>query len=95
LVSKGASLNEKCLNYRFTALYYAINDNRNVIINALINSGANIMAKDKDGNNPLHFASMQGNESVVLKLIAMGAKIDADVNQGVTPIFFGELLWPK
>lgn len=45
------------------------------------------MAKDKDGNTPLHFASMQGNESVVHKFIAMGAKINAKDNQGVTPCF--------
>jgi len=87
LISKGASLDQKCLNYSFTALHCAINENQNTIINTLINSGANIMAKDKDGNTPLHFASMMGNDSVVHKLLSKGANVNAMDNQGVTPIF--------
>jgi ankyrin repeat protein len=45
------------------------------------------MAKDKDGNTPLHFASMMGNDSVVHKLLSKGANVNAMDNQGVTPIF--------
>ena len=87
LIRNGARLDQKCLNYSFTALHCAINENQNLIINNLINSGANIMAMDKDGNTPLHFASMMGNDSVVYKLLALGANVNAMDGQGVTPLF--------
>ena len=93
LINRGASIDQKCLNYSFTALHCSINENQNTVINALINGGANIMAKDKDGNTPLHFAAMMGNDAVVHKLLGLGANINAADSQGITPIFFSELLW--
>ena len=87
LINRGASIDQKCLNYSFTALHCSINENQNAVINALINGGANIMAKDKDGNTPLHFAAMMGNDAVVHKLLGLGANINAADSQGITPIF--------
>jgi ankyrin repeat protein len=87
LIDKGVRVEAKCLNYEFTALHCAINENQIPVFNVLILKGSNFMARDKDGNTPLHFASMIGNVSIVRKLLDMGANVNATDRQGVTPIF--------
>ena len=73
--------------FYFSFAYIIDKKNSAFLINSLINNGANLMAKDKDGNTPLHFASMMGNDLIVHKLISKGVNVNATDNQGVTPIF--------
>ena len=51
----------------------------------LIHFGAEIEAKDKDGDTPLHYAAVD-NVDVVKYLIDVGAQIDAKNNFGQTPL---------
>jgi ankyrin repeat protein len=48
--------------------------------------GANIEAKDNEGNTPLHFASLGGHVAIVKALMNAGANILTADNQGVLPI---------
>jgi ankyrin repeat protein len=49
-------------------------------------TGANIEAKDNEGNTPLHLAGLRGHLPVVKALLAVGADILAVNNQGELPI---------
>ena len=86
LIEMGAILDARCLNYKFTALHCAINENQNAVMELLINKGADFMARDKDGNTPLHYASMHGNDMAVQKLLKIGANVNAKDFKGITPI---------
>jgi hypothetical protein len=52
----------------------------------LINSGADLEARNNNGNTPLHLAARSGDEEVVELLIQMEADIDAKDNDGNTPL---------
>lgn len=58
------------------------------IIKLLINAGANVNAKDKNGNTPLMFASIIKNSEIVNLLIKAGANVN-DVNEsGTTALIY-------
>jgi ankyrin repeat protein len=50
--------------------------------------GANIEAKDCDGNTPLHFASQRGHLAILKALLSGGADILAANNRGRLPIHY-------
>ncbi len=55
-------------------------------VQGLINRGANVNAKDKDGKTPLHYASRSDHHLGMVKyLISKGADIDVKDNSGRTP----------
>jgi ankyrin repeat protein len=51
----------------------------------LIDKGANVNAKSRDGFTPLHVAAMRGNLPVVELLLESGADPNAIVQYGKTP----------
>ena len=65
-----------------------------VIIEELVKNGADVKAKDNNGNTPLHWAVMdrvewhsdKGNVDVIWKLIRLGADPNAKNNEGDTPL---------
>ena len=52
----------------------------------LINAGADINAKNKDGSTPLHVAAEKKNKDIVELLILRHADINAKNNNGWTPL---------
>ncbi|WP_265018042.1 ankyrin repeat domain-containing protein [Wolbachia endosymbiont (group A) of Coremacera marginata] len=55
-------------------------------VQSLINRGANVNAKDKDGKTPLHYASRSDHHLGMVKyLISKGADIDVKDNSSRTP----------
>jgi len=52
---------------------------------ALIEAGANIEARDEDGETPLHSAARRGNHAVMQALIKAGADPAARDEDGRTP----------
>ena len=60
--------------------------NDNELIKELIKQGANVNAKDLDGNTPLHFASCHNNPEIIKLLIEKGAKVNAKSNNKNTPL---------
>lgn len=47
--------------------------------------GANVNAKDKDGDTPVHDAALRGHKDIVELLLAEGADANARDNSGQTP----------
>ncbi|WMT84150.1 ankyrin repeat domain-containing protein [Wolbachia endosymbiont of Listronotus oregonensis] len=75
---KQAQLNEQLLA--------AVKDSDFNEVQGLVNRGANVNAKDKDGKTPLHYASQSYHRLGMVKyLISKGAGIDVKDNSGGTP----------
>ena len=60
--------------------------NNFIILNLLINCGANIDCQDIDNNTPLHFSSRMGYEKLVEYLLKIKARSDLKNIQGETPL---------
>ncbi|KAI5783318.1 hypothetical protein FPQ18DRAFT_111991 [Pyronema domesticum] len=56
------------------------------ITRLLIDNGADVSATDKDGQTPLHLASIYGYEGVAKLLIDKGADVSATSEDGQTPL---------
>ena len=56
-----------------TPLHYAARGHKNVA-ELLLDNGADVNAKDKHGNTPLHKATLRGNKDIVELLRKHGAK---------------------
>lgn len=54
----------------------------------LIADGANVHAKDNEGETPLHYATGNGHAAVVKALLASGANVHATNNYGGTPLHY-------
>ncbi len=52
----------------------------------LIQAGAEVKIKDKDGRSPLHWAALYGNLPVLSMLLASGAETDATDLSGKTSL---------
>jgi ankyrin repeat protein len=65
-----------------TALMIACMNCNNKIIDFLTTSGANVDISDDRGDTPLIISSMRNNVSGVKRLIAAGADINAENNNG-------------
>lgn len=59
---------------------------RSVMIRLLLDKNADINAKDKGGNTPLHLAAYFGADDVVKLLIERGANLDIENNSRKKPI---------
>ena len=66
-----------------TPLHKAVEEGNLESIRALIEAGADVHAKDEDGQTPLH---QRGNAEAVRVLIAAGADVHAKDNEGRTPL---------
>src|SRR5439155_18991587 len=76
--------------YGLTALDVAAFLGFDELAKLLIERKANVNAASNDGYRPLHFAVRQESLPVVRLLLAAGAKIDVDDNQGRTPLRLAE-----
>jgi hypothetical protein len=87
LVANGADINVADV-YNKTPLHQnAMRRNGNVAV--FLEVGANIEAKDKNGNTPLHMAAGSAfNSKTVQLLVLKGADVNSKNDQGETPLFF-------
>jgi ankyrin repeat protein len=65
LIEKGADINRANPNRGFTPLHLAAVLNDVALVQLLVDKGANLQAKDKDGKTPLDIAKEKGNLNVV------------------------------
>jgi ankyrin repeat protein len=90
-------------NDAMTPLLLALQDPYNIsgddsqitkITQLLLEHGASVHVRNKDGQMPLHLASQHGVSRVVKLLLEFGADVDARDNGNITPLHFAVLSSP-
>ena len=90
-LAAGADVNARTIGLDYTPLHWAVWFNDNLaVITALMAAGADVGARDDDGNTPLHLAAgFNDNPAIVTVLIDAGADVDAwEDRYGWTPLHF-------
>ncbi|WP_353285322.1 ankyrin repeat domain-containing protein [Wolbachia endosymbiont (group A) of Beris morrisii] len=87
LINKASEIYQKKAELELNKqLLTAVKDSDFNEVQGLVNRGANVNAKDKDGKTPLHYASRSIHHLGMVKyLISKGADIDVKDNSGRTP----------
>ncbi len=86
LVQKGVRINEDLDEYGATALHWAAVKGHRDIGEFLLNKGANVDQKNRDGDTPLHLAVAFGHKDLIQLLLSKGANIDERRKEGTTPL---------
>lgn len=73
-------------NRNCTPLHYAADRGDLEITNLLISNGADLLARDTDGDTPLHWAAFKGNSEIVNLLLEKGAEPSPMNKNGDTPL---------
>ena len=95
-IAAGTDLNQKDPNpagAKATALGIAAALGHTEVAIALIEGGANVDQRDKDGSTPLHSAAFLCYQKIVQALLDKGADKNARNNSGSTPLEGVELPW--
>src|SRR3990172_3577318 len=74
-----------------TTLQRLAGEGNNLLINILLDHGADIEARDNNDFTSLHYAAFNGHQVTVALLLERGANIEARDNQGVTPLHIAAL----
>jgi hypothetical protein len=88
--SKSDALEPEARLYHTPLGWAAVNGDRG-IVKHLLDTGADIDSKDKDGRTPLSGAAMKGHEAVVKLLLEKGADIDSKDKVGRTPLMWAAM----
>jgi ankyrin repeat protein len=91
LIRSGANLECRTTNKGTTPLYYAARFNRLSVVKALVAAAADVNARDNDGVQPIHGASIcgTGNTAPILSiLVAHRADVHSRANDGASPIHY-------
>lgn len=92
LIEKGADVRRKTsTEIGSTVLDFAADGKKLNVIDAILNKGADVNGKGKDGLTPLEFAAWAGNLDVAKLLISRGADVNlfgnrTEHNAGVSPL---------
>ena len=86
LINNGANLEQKVGGDTALHSYIRINHGNIEGVKLLISKGADLSARDSDGDSPLHSAIWHNQGKVVELLIAAGANVNARNDNGLRPI---------
>jgi ankyrin repeat protein len=70
-----------------TALWVTASLGQPETVNLLLEKGADVESRDKNGSTPLWIAAADGHVDVMNLLLKKGAAIDAKDNNGCTPLW--------
>lgn len=85
-IEEGADVNYSDEKYRITPLHNAAHFGHGEVTKVLLENGANVDAKNVEGNTPLFAAVHQQNAEVTVILIRKGADVNAKNEYGYAPI---------
>lgn len=89
LIEEGVDINAVDRN-GFTALHIAVNNNDTKLVDFLINlKNVNLNLADSNGNSPLYYACLNGNETIAGMLFFKDALLETDLGK------FADVLWNK
>jgi len=89
LIKKGADVNAVAVNTGIAPLHWAVQLNRIDAISILLEAGADIDARDRDYETPLHSACRYadpGRAAIACLLLERGADAGAHRHDGKTPL---------
>jgi len=72
--------------YSWKPLWQAAASGHEAVVQQLLETGAALDSKDKDGRTPLSWAAANGHEAVMQMLLVKGAKLDSEDKVGRTPL---------
>lgn len=78
---------DTCDGYLRTALIWSAFYGNEILLHWLIDNGANVNHKDRNGDSALHFAAQQKTVECAKILIEKGADIEIQDNYGNTPLW--------
>ncbi|XP_058801041.1 ankyrin-1-like [Phymastichus coffea] len=88
LVRNGANVDSRDLNpRRFTPLQKAVDVNCEYSLDTLVNSGADVNARDSRGQTALHIATRH-TTGLVKILLRLGAHVDVEDDEGLLPLHY-------
>jgi truncated hemoglobin YjbI len=85
LAQAGANVNVRDQVKQCTALHMAARRGNVLVAQSLLRHGADIEARDKNGDTPLHRAVKCGHVEMVAFLLSQGADVQAKTKSGQTP----------
>jgi ankyrin repeat protein len=86
LAKKGTRVNAREMSFGMTALHVASSKGHAEVVQALIDNGSDIEAREETGRTPLHTAAFRGQKEIVELLLKNGAEINARTRDGKTPL---------
>ena len=81
-LEKGADVDEGDAKGRTSLMMAVSSEETEDLVKLLLNYGANVNARDCDGNSVLHYALQMMNQSVIRTLLRHGANVNACDNEG-------------
>jgi hypothetical protein len=86
LLKLSPGINASIPQLQFSALHMAVLGKHLLMVDWLLQEGANIEAHDAWGRTPLHLAARRNNKEILSYLLEHGAIVSAEDHFGVTPI---------
>ncbi|WP_264685239.1 ankyrin repeat domain-containing protein [Wolbachia endosymbiont (group B) of Parapoynx stratiotata] len=76
-----------CNDDNWALLHYAVHYSNFDMVSFLVDKGANIEIRSKEGQTPLHLAVEEAKQNIINLLLDRGADIEAKNNDGRTPLY--------
>ncbi len=92
-LANGVDINAEDSEFGVTALSWAVLRDNTEIAQFLIEKGAEVNAKSRDGSTPLHSAAFLGHTEIAELLIQKGAEINPENYRGETPLDVSAVNW--
>lgn len=92
-VANGVDLNTQDPQAGLTPLAWAIFTGQVEIAEQLIEGGADVNGKNRDGRTPLHEAAFMGQDRIARILLQNGADVEARDDNGQTPLNLAQADW--
>lgn len=91
VLAHGARIDEEIVTKKWRLLHFAARSGQGSMVRFLIDRGAQVDAKDRDGIQPVHLASESGSMAVLKALFQAGAAVDCSDERGFQPLHYASM----